>query len=298
MKTLSIMLSIFLLLVISKLVFAKKQPLPPLHHPVGIKLPASMDLPEKFPLGKQKELVCDTCHGINNIEKIPLQKVNTQASNFLRNGPYPSLLDFCSNCHQSTLKQKNMQRFNIHQMLDKQGKIIEKNCTYCHASVPDPATVKDWHTLRFHLPPEKLCLGCHLKTTHLNTLSHQLKPSNKVLKQLQKTEKQKHIILPLDKQGRMMCVTCHTPHQHGVIEESRAGGKQVHQTSVEEGIQYGKENRWSRVFKADKKQRLATMQRLNKKIKLPEYRPIKKEILLRLAAKDGQLCQACHKFKD
>lgn len=291
-------LTLIFLLLISTAVFAKKQPLPPLHHPVGIKLPADMDLPDSFPLGKQKELVCETCHGIKNIEQISLQKVNTKASNFLRNGPYPSLLDFCSNCHQSTLKQKNMQRYNIHQMLDKQGNIIEKNCTYCHATVPDPAKVKDWQTLRFRLPPEKLCLGCHLKTTHLNSVQHQVKPSNKVLQQLQKTEKQKNIILPLDKQGRMMCVTCHSPHQHGVIEASRAGGKQVAQNSVADGIQYGRANRWSRVFNEDKKQRLAILQRLNKEIKLPEYRPIEKEILLRLPAKDGQLCGACHKFDD
>jgi len=291
-------LTLVFLLVINTAVFAKKHPLPPLHHPVGIKLPASMDLPDNFPLGKQKELVCDTCHGIKKLDQIPLPKVNAQASNFLRNGPYPSLLDFCGNCHQSRLKQKNMQRFNIHQMLDKQGKIIKKNCTYCHTSLPDTEKVKDWQTLHFRLPAEKLCLGCHLKTTHLNSVQHQLKPSKKVLQQLQKTEKQKHIILPLDKQGHMMCVTCHSPHQHGVIKASRAGGKQVAQNTIKKGIQYGKENRWSRVFKADKKHRLAILQRLNKKIKLPEYRPIEKEILLRLPAKNGQLCQACHRFKD
>jgi len=281
-------LSIILLL-ISMPVFAKKQPLPPLHHPVGIKLPATMDLSNNFPLGKRKELVCDTCHGIKNIEQIPLQKVNTQASNFLRNGPYPSLLSFCSNCHQSKFKQKNMQRFNIHQMLDKQGNIIKKTCTYCHSNVPEIKKVKDWRRLRFRLPPEKLCLGCHLKTTHLNSVQHQVKPSQKVLHQLQKSEQQKRIILPLDKQGRMMCISCHDPHQHGVIKT---------QHSSEQHIQYGKANHWSQVFKADKKQRLATMQRLNKKIKLPEYRPIEKEILLRLPAKNGQLCQACHRFKD
>ncbi len=289
---------IILLPFISTLAFAQKQSLPPLHHPVGIKLSTTMDIPDNFPLGKQKELVCDTCHGIKNIDQIPLQKVNTKASNFLRNGSYPSLLDFCGNCHESRLKQKNMQRFNIHQMLDKQGKIIEKNCTYCHIKVPNPVKDKDWHTLRFRLPVEKLCLGCHLKTTHLNSVQHQVKPSKKILQQLQKTTKQKHILLPLDKQGRMMCVTCHSPHQHGVIKASHAGGKQVAQNNIKQGIQYGKENRWNLVFKADKKQRLATLKWLNKTIELPEYRPIEKEILLRLPAKNGQLCQACHRFKD
>ena len=266
-----------------------KQPLPPLHHPVGIKFPADMQAPAGFPLGKQKQLVCDTCHGIKNLDQIPLQKVNQQAKNFLRNGSYPNLLDFCQNCHQSRLKQKNMQRFNVHQMLDKQGRLIKSNCTYCHASLPDPKKDKDWHKMRFQIPPEKLCYGCHLKTTHLNAVQHQVKPSHKVLKQIRQTEKQRHLHLPLDKQGKMMCITCHTAHQHNVLTMAK-------QATPLGKIEYGKPNFWSRVYAEDKKARLK--QGTYKGLTAPVYQPIKHEILLRLPAKNGELCRACHVFQD
>ncbi len=290
-----------LLIGFSGLVSAQKQPLPPLHHPVGITLPQNMQVPDDFPLGKQQELVCDTCHGVENLDQVPQAKVNTRVKNFLRSGPYDgsgkTLLDFCGNCHESRFKQKNMQRTNVHKMLDKQGKQIKKNCTYCHASVPDPVKDQDWRKLRFQISPEKLCYGCHLKTTHLNAVQHQVKPSDKVLKQMQRSEQQKQLVLPLDKRGKMMCVTCHSPHQQGVLNAHSKGGKQVAQTSLDQGIQYAKPNFWSRVFAQDKAVR---WQQLNevKGLKLPEYRPIKQEALLRLPAKDGQLCRACHVFKD
>lgn len=286
---------ICLLLTLLAKLEAKQQTLPPLHHPVGIRLPATMQAPTGFPLGKQQQLICKTCHGIRNLAQIPLTQVNSKAKNFLRNGPYANLLDFCKNCHQSRLKQKNMQRFNVHQMLDQQGRRLTKNCTYCHVDVPNlnryQVPLKDWRKLRFQLPVEKLCYGCHLKTTHLNAVQHQVKPSRKVLQQMHRSETQKHIILPLDNQGKMMCVTCHSPHQHGVLSKNKSV-KALGQ------IQYGKANYWSRVFAEDKKQRWQQIGKAKQGLKAPQYRPIKQEILLRLPAKNGELCRACHLFKD
>ena len=257
-----------------------------------------MTVNDDFQLGKHSELICDTCHGIKDLDQIPLEKVDKQAKNFLRNGSYKNLIKFCYNCHESKFEQKNMQRFNIHIMLDKQGRLIEKNCTYCHAEVPDPEKDTDWSKLQFVLEPEKLCLGCHLKTSHLNSIQHQVEPSEKVLKQLQKTEQEKNIILPLNKQGDMMCVTCHTPHQRGIIDPDNPGGHQVEQNPVEEGIKYSEKNRWSRVFYEDKLQRFTEMQEQHEGLEFPQYLPVQAEILLRLPAKNGQLCLACHNFKD
>jgi hypothetical protein len=277
---------------------AQNQPFPPLHHPVGIPLAPNMQPPKNFILGQQNQLICATCHGIKKLNQIPLAEVNSKARNFLHNGPYPSLLDFCKNCHQSRLQQNTMQRFNLHKMLDSQGHLIKKNCTYCHYNIPNPVQNTDWNKLRFRLPIEKLCYGCHLKTPHLNALQHQQKPSSKVLKQMQRTEKQKHIILPLNKQGKITCITCHAPHQQGVLNPNSKAGRQIAQTSVEAGIQYGKANYWSHIFSEDKKQRYLALGYGQQGLKPPEYRPIQKEILLRLPAKNGELCQACHTFKD
>jgi len=51
------------------------------------------------------------------------------------------------------------------------------------------------------------------------------------------------------------------------------------------------DNYWNRVYQADKKERL---QELGLNL---SYQKLTKEVLLRLPAKDGTLCRACHKFK-
>jgi hypothetical protein len=53
------------------------------------------------------------------------------------------------------------------------------------------------------------------------------------------------------------------------------------------------------VFVNDKAQRLAKLKdRQQGSSDVPEYLRVEKEILLRLPAKDGTLCLACHEFED
>ncbi len=251
--------------------------LPPLHHVVSV--PAPMQLPPDFVLDKQGLLQCATCHGIKNIAKKPFSKVNRKAKNFLNGGPYKKLTDFCYRCHESK------QGLNIHKMLNNRQRVDKSNCTYCHQKVPKNPS----QHLQFRLPMEKLCWGCHLKTPHLNALTHSRKVSDEMRRIIVASEKKYQVILPLSQQGRIICVTCHTAHEQGVLDTP--SGRQVADTHLDEGVRY-RNSYWNRVYQADKRTRLqGTGYELR-------YQKLEKEVLLRLPAKDGTLCRACHRFKD
>jgi hypothetical protein len=268
--------------------------LPPLHHPVGIQLPAEMTMPEDFTLGEHSELVCETCHGIENLEDIPLDEVDPDEDNFLHYGPYGDLTDFCYHCHE----EQGHERYNLHVMLDREGEIDDSGCTYCHTEIPDPKETTEVEDLEFRLPKEKLCYGCHLKTPHLNALAHLQEPDEEMLQRIALAEEEQKVRLPLDSEGRVTCITCHTPHQSGVIDPDRAGGKSVEERSIDEGLLYQR-TAWSRLFAEDKAVRMkALKEEHQKQFAQTHYQRVEKEILIRLPAKDGTLCLSCHEFED
>lgn len=274
--------------------WSKTKRLPELHHLVGVPLLKTMHPPaETMPLGDKKELVCKTCHGIKKIEDLAFDKVDKKASDFLIGGPYEPLTDFCYKCHE----KKDHERPNIHMMLDSQGKPVEKNCKYCHSEVLKRDRTYKPEQLKLRIPREILCYGCHLKTPHLNAFEHQVKPSKEKLKQLQESVKKLGIILPLSDKGEVMCVTCHSPHPNGVLDAKLAAAKQVANNDLKAGVSY-KKHPWGEVYAADKQARLDEFNVNNKTHLSVQYEQISAEVLLRLPAKDGSLCLACHTFTD
>ncbi|MDM8566966.1 hypothetical protein QUF74_15115 [Candidatus Halobeggiatoa sp. HSG11] len=259
--------------------------LPPLHHPVGISPPSEMQLPNEFRLDKDGLLQCTTCHGIKDIAEIPFDEVDVKADNFFNGGPYQQLTDLCYHCH-----KKSSQRLNIHKMYES-GKIDKKNCDYCHVETPTPDDPPK--KLEFRLPKEKICWGCHLKTPHLNALTHNRKVSDKMLKIIKKSEQKHKVNLPLSTDNKVICSTCHTTHEIGVLSSNSASGKQVLGGDVSKGAIYTP-HVWNEVYQADKKGRLAKLD-FNHKL---DYQRLEQEVLLRLSAKNGTLCRACHQFKD
>ncbi|HEB93429.1 MAG TPA: hypothetical protein ENI94_08180 [Gammaproteobacteria bacterium] len=264
--------------------------LPPMHHPVNIKPSKAVNVPKDFPLNHRGEIVCETCHGIEAIEDIPFDEVDKYAPGFLREGPYAKSTAFCYRCHE----EKAYRRQNIHDLLDAQGNYDEKSCEYCHQKALDPEKEYTREQLKLRLPPETICLGCHLKTPHLNALNHLLKPGKKMRRHMQAAERKFSIILPLDEQGRIMCVTCHAPHERGLIGVNKPAGNQVAGGDLKEGVVY-EDHPWNAVYRADKQARLAKLQGNATPVTL-HYRRLRSEVLLRLSAKDGSLCLACHEF--
>ncbi len=270
----------------------KEQQMPAMHHLFDVKPSADISIPDSFPLNKNKQIDCQTCHGIKDMKDQDFKKVDKSDKDFLREGPYEVLTDFCYRCHETKLYQRD----NIHKMLDSEGKIIEHNCLYCHQEALDPEQDIKPEERGLRLPPQNICYGCHLYTPHFNALIHQQKPDEDMKKRINKYEQQHKINLPLSDEGKIMCTTCHSPHQIDVISQHKAAGKQVENHDIDKGIVY-LEHEWNKVFIADKKDRLNKLnQKLNKNHVL-NYQRIEKEILLRLPAKDGTLCLVCHEFK-
>jgi hypothetical protein len=271
--------------------------LPDLHHAVGIALPGDWPEPRGLPLGESRTLVCSTCHGLREIEKQPYDRVDTATANFLRGGPYPKLEDFCFRCHDP----RTFDRPNIHaSMLERDGQIREETCLYCHEQVNRernrPLDASDY---RLRLPPETLCYGCHLKTPHFNAVEHQSsKPDEAMLTRIKSSMHDLGVILPLGSKGELMCSTCHTPHPWGVIDASRnPAGQQAFHGDVKEGVRYV-DNPWSKVVVADKQERLDDLAKQTGQVFSLGYQQINREVLLRLPARDGSLCLACHEFEE
>ncbi len=272
--------------------------LPDLHHAVDVKLLDTMKPPTEFVLKEGRVLQCKTCHGLNKMDEIPYDKVEVDDPKFLRGGPYEDFEKFCYQCH----SDKDNERPNIHVMLDKDGAIKEQNCLYCHEEVnlrrQEPRKLSE---VKLRLPIEDVCLGCHLKSPHLNAAEHQeAKPKDKMKKHMKESMRKHGIILPLSKEGKVICVSCHSPHPAlGVIDGYKnPAGKQVRADikQVEKGIEYSKHS-WTHVFQADKQQRLDDLAFATGERYQLSYQRIKNEILLRLPAKDGSLCLSCHEFE-
>ena len=78
----------------------KKIELPPMHHLVNIKPPKTMKVSDQLPLSDKGLVECKTCHGIKDIEKTEIDKVDKKSDDFHRGGPYKKLTDFCYLCHE------------------------------------------------------------------------------------------------------------------------------------------------------------------------------------------------------
>jgi len=275
------------------------------HHLVDIAIPNSMSLPDNFPLKRspngKKQLSCTTCHDDKKLSnwdtstsKLP-EDLDIKADSFIRGGPYEPLSNFCYRCHD---KQSN-QRENLHIMLDDEGKIIEKQCTYCHEKVPDrdkaasPNDPKNKPKLR--LPADKLCYGCHLKTPHLNAALHQVKADEAMRKRISTYSAEQKILIPLGGEGEIRCTSCHSPHQKGVLNINSPAGKQTGDGDLIRGVKYS-DHPWANVITKDKQQRLSEMASQTKTAPKLKYQRIEHEVLLRLPAKDGTLCLVCHQF--
>lgn len=268
-----------------------REEMPPMHHLVDIAPPARFHIPDDFPLNDEGRLDCDTCHGIEDIEDIPLDKVNRDDDDFFRGGPYEKPSDFCFRCH----RKDDLKRPNIHILRDERGALKKARCLLCHDKTPDPEDdrLKD---VEFRIPPEDLCYGCHLDAPHINARNHLRKPDDEMRRRMQEAEREHGIILPLDSRERIMCATCHSPHQAGVIDRDSPAGRQVEGASLEDGITY-QAHPWNAVYQADKRDRLAELRARGTHAPLPDYRRIKTEVLLRLPARDGTLCLSCHVFE-
>jgi hypothetical protein len=135
----------------------------------------------------------------------------------------PRKTDICLQCH----IKSNYRVFDPHNQLDANGDIVTEKCIYCHTKKPDTQeeTFKD---VKLIMDLEMLCLRCHSRRLHFKhpvNADHIRKPSARMLEMMAITELLNGLILPLDYNGNITCVTCHNPHESGVIPTEKIGAK-------------------------------------------------------------------------
>ena len=173
-------------------------------------------IPPDFPLENGK-LTCLTCHDIyRQCQKRLFER------NSLRGAPYPRRMSFCYNCH----IKKNYEPNDPHLQLNDNEEIIIGTCLICHKEKPDEkhATFKD---VTFIGDIEMICRRCHhIAGNHSGNHDHMKNiPSADGLKRIKLVEAKFHTRLPLNENGKMTCITCHNPHEKGIIPESNPGAK-------------------------------------------------------------------------
>lgn len=186
-------------------------------HPVDIE-PSEKKramIPKDFPL-KNGKISCATCHDLYlQCQKSTIKKTS------LRGAPFSKRTDFCFKCH----NKRDYVMLDAHKQLDDKNKIVKEICLYCHAEMPDEKNAS-YQEVKLIGSLEVICQRCHaIKGNHSGNFNHLIKPSDKGLARMKEMEKKFDIILPLDENGKMTCITCHNPHQKGVIPAERAGAK-------------------------------------------------------------------------
>ena len=186
-------------------------------HPVDIVPSAKKEarFPAALPL-RDGKITCLTCHDIYwQCQKRTIDKIS------LRGAPYPKRSDFCYQCHDET----SYMMLDPHVQLNAWGKIIDERCLYCHTEKPDEKRA-NYGDVRLIGDLEVICQRCHvIRGNHAGNFDHMVKPSAKALARMQAMEKEFDIILPLGTNGNMTCITCHNPHDKGVIPAERPAAK-------------------------------------------------------------------------
>jgi hypothetical protein len=193
-------------------------------HPIGIEPSEEKKkrLPNDFPLQDGK-IDCITCHDIFDQcrDSGSAEMFADESRLFLRGKPYKNLKTLCYKCH----NEIQFKKYNPHKQLNANGDIVGLKCLYCHKKIPDVNQAGyDDITLIGNL--DMLCDRCHNKIGEQSLhASHMRKPSAKVLARIKQLENKFGIILPLNDDGKITCVTCHNPHEKGVIPAEKAGSK-------------------------------------------------------------------------
>lgn len=123
---------------------------------------------------------------------------------------------------------------NPHQQIDDEGRIIWESCLSCHTNLPDIKTEKSIKdvSLRHSDDLDMLCRTCHVVKPHpesegvgpgmmqMEVPDHLVVPSRDIVLNIRLSMKEVKTVLPLDPEtGKILCVTCHNPHERGLMRE-------------------------------------------------------------------------------
>jgi predicted CXXCH cytochrome family protein len=185
-------------------------------HPIGRSFSSDqVRRPESWP-APDGLLSCITCHDV-------LRACNESARRPSNNpamlrGTGTGGVSFCNECHVS----EKLLQFNPHVMLRENASDTSKSCLFCHSKEmgADPQTVRSGDPMLIQ-DEITLCGQCHRRHLDFFDPGHMgATATAAILSNLRSTNAQ---TLPLS-QGKVVCSTCHNPHQAGVFEESTSLG--------------------------------------------------------------------------
>ena len=193
-----------------------------LRHPSDVTLPQAMRLKNQppFPLVDGK-ITCVTCHSF----AVLCTPEDSQRTS-LRGAPYLDRTAFCFRCHD----EQQYARVNPHNQLDAAKNIIVEKCRFCHTQKPDETTAT-FASVKVIGGLQMLCQGCHnISDRHPADKPHFVKPPLVYQVRMRGLEREYGIVLPLDENGKLTCITCHNPHEAGVISRALPGAKGAGET--------------------------------------------------------------------
>ena len=187
-------------------------------HPLDVdaKLDRRLPIPAGFPM-RDGKFTCETCH---DMYRQCVKRVFNRYT--LRGAPYPRKTDFCYRCHDKNKYRK----LNAHHQIHADGTLDTQMCLYCHKKKPNEKTAT-YKEVTFIGNMSALCRRCHsIEGNHPDNFDHMAAPpSAKMLNHMRAMKAEYGIILPLAPDGKMTCITCHNPHQKGVIAADRPSAK-------------------------------------------------------------------------
>lgn len=157
------------------------------HHPTGVDLPPAMKAraevsPTSMPMDEEGRITCYTCHD-NQCDSATFEMTERDYD------AKTYKTDLCWNCHDRKEYASRSPHVSDY-----------KKCVVCHETNPvkglDPAMMA---------VPLMVCLHCHDVKPHPVNRSHIAKPDGVKI--------QVDPSLPLSKEGKVVCVTCHNPHE-------------------------------------------------------------------------------------
>ncbi len=122
---------------------------------------------------------------------------------------------------------------NPHEQIDDEGRVLYRTCLICHTEMPEIRKKVDIKDVKVRFGDEdynKICLICHTIKKHpgsegidvmmadMVAPDHMVVPSTKVKLSIRITKKEIPMIMPLSpKDGKIICSTCHNPHERGLL---------------------------------------------------------------------------------